>query len=692
MKSPRALLFALATPLVFGALGAAGTLSTACSSSSSSSSGDAGGPAQALFVVPATLDELADVHYLDHPWPSDLRKDADGSVHFAGLYNPHQTILLSDYLDAAKGLVSGFSTVGAAYLRFTADLDATSLPATPQDTLDAKASVQLIDVSSSDRGKRHLVQTLFRKDEGVYWLPDTLAVLPALGVPLRPGTQYALVATRALRSASGQAVTPSADLEEVLGTRPATPRTDAARAAFGAALGEIEKAGVARADIAHLTVFTTTDPTAELFAVNDDVHATVPAPTVRDGTWAQKEQTADYDVYEGTYGPSPNYQAGKLPFAQKGDGGGFVFDAQKKPTLQGTFDLRFALVVPNAQKCAPPAAGYPVVLYAHGTGGDYRSMIDDKTSQALAQQCLASMGIDQIFHGTRPGAPPASDPNREGNIELLFFNLNNIVAARTNGRQAAIDVTQQARLFGETHAQVPAATSRTGQAIAIDPAKILFFGHSQGSLNGPLYLAADPSARGGVLSGAGSMIAIALLEKTKPQPSVAQAVKTLLQLISPDEQAELSIFHPVMSFAQALVDAVDPVNYDGYVVQHPRAGLGPKSIYETEGINPDGTGDSYAPPHGIEIGAVALGLPRQAPGVRAVVEMAFAGLGDVTVPATGLAGNLAGGKASGVLAQWQPPATSDGHFVVFDVPQARAQAAGFCKNLADDPIGKVPAP
>ena len=51
-----------------------------------------------------------------------------------------------------------------------------------------------------------------------------------------------------------------------------------------------------------------------------------------------------------------------------------------------------------------PAGGYPIVLYAHGTGGDYRSFLDDGTGASLAQQCLASMGVDQIFHGTRPGA------------------------------------------------------------------------------------------------------------------------------------------------------------------------------------------------------------------------------------------------------------------------------------------------
>jgi hypothetical protein len=81
-----------------------------------------------------------------------------------------------------------------------------------------------------------------------------------------------------------------------------------------------------------------------------------------------------------------------------------------------------------------------------------------------------------------------------------------------------------------------------------------------------------------------------------------------------------------------------------------------------------------------------------APGIHPVAEMAFVGLGDVQIPASGLAGNLAGGKASGVLAQWTPPPTSDGHFVVFKVPQARAQAAAFCKALADEPSGRVPAP
>ena len=180
----------------------------------------------------------------------------------------------------------------------------------------------------------------------------------------------------------------------------------------------------------------------------------------------------------------------------------------------------------------------PIVLYAHGTTGDYRSVVGGGSAPGdeLATLCLASMGIDQTLHGTRPGAPPLDDPNRDGNIELLFFNLNNLEAARTNGRQGAVDVVQQARLFTEGAATVPAAVSKSGADIKFDGTRVTFFGHSQGGLNGPLFLAGSDLARGGVLSGAGSIFGIALLEKTKPvdiPAAVRFLAKTLPSFVRP---------------------------------------------------------------------------------------------------------------------------------------------------------------
>ncbi len=652
-----------------------------CGSSESGQSGQTG-ETTSLFTAPANLDELSNEHFFDHPFPSDFRVDADGSARFTGFPNPRIIPLITSYLEASKGLLHGFSPTAGVYLRFTGPIDTSALPADPPASIAEGSAVQIVDVdpASPEQGKRKLAQVFWRAEEGVYWQPNTLAVLPMFGQPLRPKTKYAVVVTSKVNAKA------SAELAGALGIAPATGSTTKLRDLFAPALATIEKSGVSRKDIAHMTVFTTNDPTEETFAAIDDA-MTTPAPNAKD--WAAKDGASAYDVYEGNYGPSPNYQAGNVPYKTMADGGGFVFE-NGKPKVQNTFDLRFALAVPNAQSCPVPATGYPIVIYAHGTGGDYRSFLDDGTAGALATDCLASMGVDQIFHGTRPGAPPLDDPNRDSIIQLLFFNLDNVYAGRTNNRQSAVDVAQQARLFTETKIQVPANVSKTGAAIAFDGSKLTFFGHSQGGLNGPLFLAGSNQARGAVLSGAGSVLALALLEKTKPL-DITAAVRVLVGLSTPDDAAELNAFHPIISLAQSLVDTTDTTHYGRFIVREPRAGHAPKSIYQTEGVNSDGTGDTYAPPHGIEALSVSIGLPRMAPGVREVKEGVWSGLADLTIPGDGVSGNLAGGQASGVLAQFVPKAGSDGHFVVFRVPEAKKQAAAFLQNLAADPKGKIPA-
>lgn len=674
--------------------------------SSCSASKGSGSPAgtQSLWVVPASLDDLSGVDFYDHPWPSDLRRNPDGTVSCNGFYNPHQSIIIQQYVDAAcgtqageggpvtsPGFLTGFSPAAAAYLRFTGDIDPSTLPGDPTQTTNPASTVQIVDVdpSSPEHGQRKLLQTFWQQADGVYWVHDTLAVQPALGYPLRPNTQYALVVTNGVKAADESTITPSGDLAEVLDLAPVEARVQAAHDLYAPAVADLASDGVPASSIVHLAVFTTNDPTADLFAVADDVHANVPAPTPDPTSWTVQPPTTDYVVYEGTYGPSPNYQAGTAPYSSTG--GNFVF-VNGKPQMQNTFTQQFCLVVPNATTCPMPATGYPIVLYAHGTGGDFESIITEGNSfgDLMAQHCLASIGINQIFSGNRPGSPGLSDPNYESDEDLLFFNLNNPLAARTNGQQGAVDFVQLARLFTDTKLTVPASISTTQAAIAFDPTKVLFIGHSEGGLDGPLFLAADSQTRGGVFSGSGAMIIVALLEKTSPTPSVSQAVQTILGLTTPAEAAELNLFHPVLNFAQSIVDSTDPLHYARFIIQEPRPGFAPKSIYQTEGVNPDGTGDTYAPPQGIEIHSVALGLPRETPGVHTIVEAAWGGLGDVTIPDGGLQGNLADGQASGVLGQFEPAPNDDGHFVAFDVPACHAQVGGFCQNLAADPKGLVP--
>jgi hypothetical protein len=643
----------------------------------------------AIYAVPASLDELAGEKFFDHPWPSDLRME-NGSPRLTGFYNPKAIPIIDTYVETMTGKLDGFSPAAAGYVRFTGAIDTASLPQSPRDAIDPSSSVQLLDIdpASPERGQRKLISLRWQEAEAIYYRPNTLAFMPTIGFPLRPHTRYALVVTDALQAKEGGAIAQDATLAKVLGVSHPDGTTGSAHDTLATAVLEIEQAGISRGSIVHLAVFTTADPTKELITVRDGVAATIKAPDVVGGTWTAALDGPTFQEYQGRYGPSPNYQEGAIPFKNAGDGGEFVIQ-NGLPVLQNTADLRFSLTVPDPGACPMPPDGYPIVLYAHGTGGDWRSYINDGTATALGKHCLAAMGIDQIFQGERAGSDPDAT---DASVGLTFYNFNNLVAARTNGRQAAIDEVQRARLFTETHLIVPANISKTGQQIKFDSSKLMFFGHSQGGLNGPLFTAIDPSARGGVFSGAGALIIIALLEKTEPQPSIASLVQTLLLGLTADELMEKDEFHPGLSLIQSFIDVVDPLHYARLQTADPREGFAPKSIYMTEGINPDGSGDSYAPPHGIEAHAISIGLPLQLPSQHDIEELAWGGPMPVTVPPEGLAGNLADGKASGILAQWAVPPNSDGHFVVFDVPAAKTQAAQFLQNLAADPIGRVPAP
>jgi enamine deaminase RidA (YjgF/YER057c/UK114 family) len=654
--------------------------------------GCGGGPpvstTTAIYVVPASLDELSQETFFDHPWPSDLRLE-NGSPRLTGYYNPRGFPIIDDYVNSVKGVLDGFSPAASGFLRFTGAIDETTLPATPKDGLDPASSVQLLDIdpASPEHGKRKLVSLKWRAEEGVYYRPNTLAFMPAVGFPLRPHTRYALVVTDALQAKTGGSIAQEPKLGQVVGATDFDSATRVASAATAPAIKEVEAAGIDRSKIVHLAVFTTSDPTKELIAFRDALVKNVAAPTVDPATWTPGAVTTDLDEYTGKYGPSPNFQSGTVPYALEADGGGFVFN-NGAPVVQSTFDARFSLSVPNGTKCPMPAAGYPIVLYAHGTGGDYQSYLSDGTARLLTQHCLAVMGVDQIFHGTRPGAPADGSESKEG---LLFYNFQNPVAARTNGRQSALDEVQRARLFTASHLSIPAAVTSAKKEVHFDATKLMFFGHSQGGLNGPLFTAIDPTARGAVFSGSGAMIAIALLEKTKPDPSPAALVRTILLGLNTDEGSELDIFHPGISLIQTIIDVEDPLHYGRLQATEPRAGSASKSVYMTEGINMDGTGDSYAPPHGIEAHALSIGLPPQLPMQHDIAELAWGGVQPITVPAEGLAGNLGGG-ASGVLAQWAVPKNHDGHFVIFDVKAARNQSGKFLENLAADPKGLVPAP
>jgi len=655
--------------------------------------GAAGAPAEpaveCVLAVPAALSELAGPSFFDHPWPSDFRRDAAGALAVEGFPNPQSSSLLAGYVTLVDGVVEGFSLAAAGYLRFTGAIDAGSLPRDPLAARDPASSVQLVDVdpASAHRGERQLVTLALHPVADGYFADDTLAFQPTPGFPLRPGTRYALLVTDALRARAG-AVGACPELRQVLGLEPASGPTAALQEDWADAVATLERdAGLRRESLVHLTVFTTDDPTRPARELRDAVRAGYPAPAV--DALALLEERAALDVYEGSYGPSPDYQAGTPPFLLAG--GGIDRDAGGAPIVARELELRFLLTVPDAAACPAPAAGYPVALYAHGTGGDYHSALDDGTAERLAAECVATFTIDQIFHGTRPGGPCSA----RGNVQpcnllndeaMAVFNTLNPTSMRHTNLQATVDLVQQARLVTTGALAVPAAVSATGARIAFDPARVILRAHSQGAVNGVLALAVDDQLAGAALSGAAAMVSLSLLGRQQPEDL---GVLLADQLYGAGSGVTVTLDHPALSLLQTALDVSDPSSFGRLVVTEPPEGFPPRSVLMVEGVGADGQSDGFVSSHAIEVNALAMGLPALLPLVAPIAELAWGGPEAVSLPEGGLARNLADGRATGALVQFAPPANADPHFVVFDVEAAAAQTAAFIGSLATDGVGRI---
>src|SRR5207253_8708948 len=123
---------------------------------------------------------------------------------------------------------------------------------------------------------------------------------------------------------------------------------------------------------------------------------------------------------------------------------------------------------------------------------------------------------------------------------LTFFNLNNLPAARDNVKQGAADDFQLVRLVEKLSVD---KAPQTGRPIRFDPKRIYFVGHSQGGLTGPLFLAAEPKVPAGVLSGAGSVLILSLLNKKQPNDIAGLVEAILMETPLPE--------HPMLNLLQA---------------------------------------------------------------------------------------------------------------------------------------------
>lgn len=631
---------------------------------------------KAYFEVPgATGAEEADFFRL--PFPTDVRRSAKG-LDLSGFPTPGSALLGVDpvklYVDAVTENDTAWGAYPTVIFRFSGPFDFSTF------TVDA---LQFVDITDPAKGGGVGWQRFYTDARTNYICDNFVAVQPPLGHPLEPGHTYGVFILSesmndkkqpvTLLGRDGEPVTASANLAAVLkAAAPADAALKAAHAAFAPLRDYLAAENQPVANVLTASVFTVGEvrkPMTDLAAAAEAAPAPTadkwvkcggkavsPCPQADDDRGCGADP-AGYDEYQALLS-LPVYQQGEAPYLTPADGGGI--DVKKPHTEQ----VCMSITVPEG---AAPAAGWPAVVFAHGTGGSYRNHVRDEVAGVLAGATpkFAVIGIDQVEHGPRRGTSTESPNN-------LFFNFLNPAVTRGNPLQGAADQLTLARFAKALN--VDAATS-TGAAIKLDATKLFFFGHSQGSTEGSLMLPFGDDYKAAVLSGNGASLRDALRTKTKPQ-NIAAALPIALQDPAMSDKnlgPGVTQYHPVLSLLQQWIDPADPLNFAA-VVGTPLMGHKAKHLFQTFGLD-----DSYSPPVTMATYAIAAGLTQVTADASAkpvfVTEQGI----DKTV-AVGYAAK-AGSFTLG-LRQYGAPKGSDGHFVVFDTQAANDDMVLFLTGAA----------
>lgn len=644
------------------------------------------GPLRFYFELPGGEDPSGE--YFRLPFPSDVRLNGRGRPDLEGFPTPGPGVIGFDivqtYVDALERDGRGWGTNQTIYVRSSGTLQLDTLKARGDDR-----TMYLVDITPDSPGYDQTapVSWVARGGGGSkrrYICQNWVAVRPFWGRPLRPATTYALVVESGVRGAppEGSEQGPlvdarDADFEQMLAEERPGDRASAVAWDRHAPLREWIAASEevdAPEDVLVAAVFTTDDPLAQTSKLREVVRGSqIEASDLtlcEEGVSSPCDDGLEGGAHtRGCFGSQSDFAEiqGRLslPILQQGEApyleeGGAIAE---QPEVERIEQACMSMTVP--QRAEMPEAGWPVLIYAHGTGGDYRNQV--RQIAPLVSQIelpdgsttgVLTLGWDQVLHFDRRNGS-------ELEPEPLVFNYANPQAARGNFMQGGAEVHALVKFVEEL--ELSAQDSPTGQAIKADPSQIYFMGHSQGGTTGPLALPFEPGVRAAILSGAGGGLTLGLLNKTSPVDSPT-ALKVALQ--DPD----VGEVHPALALVQAYFEVVDPINYGPYLGDRQREGVTEgKHIFHIYGL-----GDTYTPPAALR----ALGRALYATYLGPLLEE-FGGGISVAEEGERVSANRKIGETfyTVVGRQYAPPGGEepeyDGHFVTFRDEQAQLDLIQF---------------
>jgi hypothetical protein len=600
-----------AGPAAGGSAGSAGAAGGTAGGAAGAASTDEAAVAGTSFAFDANADLTDTASFYQFPYPSDWRRTEDGHPDLRGF--PYDTIFkgVLSIRDAAAR-ATDFSTLSVGYFLASAPVTQAVEPLAFAPEATSPILIVDIDAASAERGR--LFPTLVATPPSDEYVPDNLfAVGLQPGWLLRPKHRYAIVVKRAYQDATGAPLGSSAAFETVkAGRNPAGVKTDLV-ALYAPLWATLETLGVAKADVAAATVFTTGDVVDDLFQMSEALRKKHPVTLT--GLTVDPNDGAKHPRYcelRGSF-TAPQFQKGKPPFNTEG---AFELDATGVPTSQREESIPIVISLPKGKM---PKGGYPLGLYFHGSGGRSTAVVDRGTWRVTSNKADCAEGFDlepvttpdgkKVEGCHTPGEGPAHvlapfgiamagaalpvNPERlPGASETAYLNLSNVGAGRDTFRQGAIeqrlflDALLGLSISPDVVASCEGLELPEGEtAFRFDGGNVVATGQSMGGQYTNIIGAIEPRIRAVVPTGAGGYWSYFILQ-TQLIPNAGSSVGKLLL----GTKQKLTHLHPAMSTFEAAWETVEPMVYMPRLHRAPLAGHPARPVYE-----PVGLGDSYFP-------------------------------------------------------------------------------------------------
>jgi hypothetical protein len=628
--------------------------------------------AQLVFDIDGDLSARG--RFFDAPWPSDLRVDAMGRPKLDGWPTNDNTIL-QGLLESAKER-RGFPVLPVAWFRFTKPIAPRALDTLIPATRESPILLVDIDAKSPERLRLFptVAKTLVRDD---YVPENVLAVAPRQGFVLSPKRTYAFAVMQKAGDAAGAPLAQNGAMR--------------AHPGHAAALDALAELGIDPNEVAAVTSFTTGDAVEEMHQIGNDVlarhraeiHDLVVDPD--DGASHARfcELTGKMKV--------PQFQRGMPPFDQ---GGSFVLGGDGVPVKQRDEEIPIALTLP---KLAPmPAAGYPLALYFHGSGGLSGQVVDRGKREKGESEPKKGEGPAFVLaaHGfaAAGSAHPVNPERLPGASETQYLNFNNLASFRDIFRQGVIE--QRLYIEALRTLEIPAATVAAcnlppAASYRFDPDKLVALGQSMGGMYTNLVGAVEPRIRAVVPTGAGGFWNYFITKTT-----LISGLDAFLTAALSVDKSELEFLHPSLYIVQVAWQPAEPLAYMPRLAHRPLPGHPARPVYE-----PVGKDDSYFPTALYD--AIAITYDHQQAGqiVWPSMQEALALDGrsgilpyPVSQNRTSLAGAPPNNRYTGVVVQYEGDGYSDPHSIYAQLDAVKYQYGCFLETFIKTGVGVVPAP